>query len=58
LNWGGENNTLASQKSTMVNRRVEFKVARGESGMGRPNCGVNNAGKGGSNYSGNKEAGG
>jgi len=57
LNWGGENNALANQKSTMVNRRVEFKVARGESGMGRPNCGVNNAGKGGSNYSGSKEAG-
>ena len=57
LNWGGENDAIANSKSSMINRRVEFMVAKGESEMGRPNCGVNHAGKGGSNYSGNKEAG-
>lgn len=58
LNWGGENNTLVpSSGSNMMNRRVEFKVATTESEMGRPDCGVNNAGQGGKSYSGNKEAG-
>ena len=58
LNWGGENNNLVpSSGSNMMNRRVEFEVATSESEMGRPNCGVNNAGRGGKSYSGNKEAG-
>jgi len=41
----------------MMNRRVEFAIATSESEMGRPSCGVNNAGRGGKSYSGNKEAG-
>ncbi len=60
LNWGGENNTLISTNSgNLMNRRVEFTVANGETGMARPDCGVGNAGSGGSGtkYSGNKEAG-
>lgn len=58
LNWGGENNSLVpTSGSNMMNRRVEFKVATTESEMGRPDCGVNNAGSGGRSYSGNKEAG-
>ena len=58
LNWGGENNNLVpTSGSNMMNRRVEFEVASSESEMGRPNCGVNNAGRGGKSYSGNKEAG-
>ena len=44
-----------------MNRRVEFRVANGESEMAKPDCGVGNAGSGGGsggvNYSGNKEAG-
>ena len=58
LNWGGENNNLVpTSGSNLMNRRVEFTVATSESNMGRPNCGVNNAGVGGKSYSGNKEAG-
>ena len=58
LNWGGENNNLVpTTGSNLMNRRVEFSVASSESNMGRPNCGVNNAGVGGKSYSGNKEAG-
>ncbi len=58
LNWGGENNNLVpTSGKSLINRRVEFKVATTEVPMGRPNCGVNNAGRGGSTYSGNKEAG-
>ena len=58
LNWGGENNNLVpTSGSNMMNRRVEFEIATSESEMGRPNCGVNNAGRGGKSYSGNKEAG-
>jgi len=58
LNWGGENTTIVpANGSNLINRRVEFSVATNESNMGRPDCGVSNAGKGGSKYSGNKEAG-
>ncbi len=58
LNWGGENDTLVpTNGKSLINRRVEFSVAQGESEMGRPDCGVNKAGRGGSSYSGNKEAG-
>ncbi len=58
LNYGGENDTLVDTNgSSLANRRVEFQVAKGESTMGRPDCGVNNAGRGGSSFSGNKEAG-
>jgi len=60
LNWGGKNNNLVSTNSgNLMNRRVEFAVAQGESPMARPECGVGNAGSGGSGtkYSGNKEAG-
>ena len=59
LTWGGENTTLIpTDGSSLMNRRVEFKVATSEVGMGMPDCGVNSAGSGGGvNYSGNKEAG-
>ncbi len=58
LNWGGENtNLVQSGGSNLINRRVEFMVATNQSEMGRPDCGVNNAGTGGTKYSGNKEAG-
>lgn len=61
LNWGGENTNLVPTNSgSLMNRRVEFKVAQGETNMGKPDCGVGNAGSGssrGTNYSGNKEAG-
>ena len=61
LNWGGENNNLVPTNSAnLMNRRVEFKVAQGETNMGKPDCGVGNAGSGssrGTKYSGNKEAG-
>jgi len=62
LNWGGENTNLVPTNSgNLMNRRVEFKVAQGETNMGKPDCGVGNAGTGsskrGTNYSGNKEAG-
>lgn len=58
LNWGGENDALVqSNGSNLINRRVEFMVATDQSEMGRPDCGVSNAGSGGTKYSGNKEAG-
>ncbi len=58
LNYGGENKLLnPTQGKSLANRRVEFKVATVESEMGRPDCGVSNAGSGGSGYSGNKESG-
>jgi len=58
LNYGGENNLLdPSQGRSLANRRVEFKVATVESEMGKPDCGVGSAGKGGSGYTGNKESG-
>lgn len=61
LNYGGENNNLVPTNSgSLMNRRVEFSVATGQTNMGKPDCGVGNAGSGstkGTNYSGNKEAG-
>jgi OmpA-OmpF porin, OOP family len=61
LNWGGEKTNLVPTNSgNLMNRRVEFKVAQGETNMGKPDCGVGNAGSGsskGTKYSGNKEAG-
>ena len=39
-----------------MNRRVEFKMSQGETNMGKPDCRAN-AGVGGTNFSGNKEAG-
>jgi len=58
LNYAGENDLLVpTNNKSLVNRRVEFKVATSESGMGKPDCGVGNAGRGGSGYSGNKESG-
>ena len=58
LNYSGENDLLVPTNSkSLVNRRVEFKVATIESNVGKPDCGVNNAGTGGSGYSGNKESG-
>lgn len=58
LNWGGENTTLVpTEGRSLMNRRVEFSVATSQSDMGRPDCGVGSAGSGGTNYSGNKEAG-
>jgi len=57
LRYGGEEtNLVPTNAKNMMNRRVEFKVSEGETEMGRPNC-RGNAGVGGSNYSGNKEAG-
>lgn len=59
LNWGGEKTNLVDTSAgSLMNRRVEFTVATTESNMGRPDCGVSNAGSGsGTKYSGNKEAG-
>lgn len=58
LNYSGENDLLVpTNAKSLVNRRVEFKVATVESNVGKPDCGVNNAGRGGSGYSGNKESG-
>lgn len=58
LTWGGEEDLLVPTNSrSLINRRVEFKVAQGEAGMSRPDCGVQKAGRGGKKYSGNKEAG-
>ncbi len=61
LTWGGEHtNLIPTNGPSLMNRRVEFRVARDETNMGKPDCGVNNAGSGsgsGTNYSGNKEAG-
>jgi outer membrane protein OmpA-like peptidoglycan-associated protein len=37
LNYGGEETTLVkTNKESLMNRRVEFRVAKGESDMGRP----------------------
>ena len=58
LNWGGENtNIVTTNGGSMMNRRVEFKVRTNEQDMGQPDCGGGRAGSGGTNYSGNKEAG-
>ncbi len=58
LNYSGEDDLLVPTNSkSLVNRRVEFKVASSESEMGKPDCGVQNAGRGNSGYSGNKESG-
>ncbi|MEL6866306.1 MAG: OmpA family protein [Bacteroidota bacterium] len=58
LNWGGENsNIVPANGANLINRRVEFTVANDEAEMARPDCGVGSAGTGGSQYSGNKEAG-
>lgn len=55
LQWGGEDSNLIGDAGrNLINRRVEFRVANGESSMGRPEG--PNAGKGGS-FSGNKDAG-
>lgn len=55
LNWGGEDSTLVGTNGrNLINRRVEFRVANGESEMGRPEG--PNAGKG-STFSGAKDAG-
>ncbi|MEO1625425.1 MAG: OmpA family protein, partial [Bacteroidota bacterium] len=59
LNWGGENTAIVpTNGANLINRRVEFAVAKDQTDMARPDCGVKNAGSGsGSQYSGNKEAG-
>lgn len=59
LRYGGEeNNLVATNAKNMMNRRVEFSVANGETEMGRPDCRANaGSGAGGTNFSGNKEAG-
>jgi OmpA-OmpF porin, OOP family len=37
LNWSGEgNNIVPTNSANLTNRRVEFKVAKGETEMGRP----------------------
>jgi OmpA-OmpF porin, OOP family len=55
LNWGGEDTSLVPTNSAnYINRRVEFRVAAGESEMGRPDG--PEAGRGG-RFSGNKDAG-
>jgi OmpA-OmpF porin, OOP family len=55
LNWGGEDTSLVpTNAANYINRRVEFRVAAGESEMGRPDG--PNAGNGG-RFSGNKDAG-
>lgn len=54
LNYGGEDAALVPvQGNNYMNRRVEFKVANGESEMGRPDG--PDAGKG--NFSGSRDAG-
>ena len=54
LNWAGETTTLIPQKgSNVMNRRVEFRVAKGETEMARPEG--KEAGKG--SFKGNKDAG-
>jgi len=56
LTWGGEETNLVPTNSVnYLNRRVEFKVATNETEMGRPEGG--NAGRGGNNFNGNKDAG-
>ena len=59
LRYGGEEtNLVATNAKNMMNRRVEFSVANGETEMGRPDCRANaGSGAGGTNFSGNKEAG-
>ena len=53
LNYGGEENTLVpSSGSSLMNRRVEFSVAEGESEMGEPE---GRAGKG--TFGGSRNAG-
>lgn len=54
LNWAGEGAQLVPEKgSSLPNRRVEFRVAKGETEMARPEG--KEAGKG--NFKGNKDAG-
>jgi len=54
LNWAGETNALVPLKgSNLMNRRVEFRVAKGETEMARPEG--KEAGKG--SFKGNKDAG-
>ncbi|MBL7807924.1 MAG: OmpA family protein [Saprospiraceae bacterium] len=54
LNWAGESTTLVPAKgSNSMNRRVEFRVAKGETEMARPEG--KEAGKG--SFKGNKDAG-
>ncbi|MFN0034167.1 MAG: outer membrane beta-barrel protein [Saprospiraceae bacterium] len=54
LNWSGETTNLVPEKgSSVINRRVEFRVAKGETEMGRPEG--KEAGKG--SFKGNKDAG-
>ncbi len=57
INWSGEGEALVdTNNQTVWNRRVEFRVATDEANEERPDC-RSNAGKGGTGYSGNKEAG-
>lgn len=54
LNWAGKTSTLVPQKgSSAINRRAEFRVAKGETEMARPEG--KEAGKG--SFKGNKDAG-
>ena len=54
LNWAGEATQLVPQTgASPMNRRVEFRVAKGETEMARPEG--KEAGKG--NFKGNKDAG-
>ena len=54
LNWRGEESVLVpTNGQNYINRRVEFKVADGESRMSPPDC----QGKSPKGYSGNREAG-
>jgi OmpA-OmpF porin, OOP family len=54
LNWAGETTNLVPAKgSNLMNRRVEFRVAKGETEMARPEG--KEAGKG--SFKGNKDAG-
>lgn len=59
LRYGGEvTNLVPTNAKNMMNRRVEFKVSEGQTDMTRPNCRGNaGVGSGGTNFSGNKEAG-
>ena len=59
LKYGGEEtNLVATNARNMMNRRVEFSIANDETEMGRPDCRANaGSGSGGTNFSGNKEAG-
>ena len=57
VRYGGEaTNLVPTNAKNMMNRRVEFKIANGETEMGKPDCRAK-AGVGGTNFSGNKEAG-